>query len=126
MKYLILTLVLTVVAFSNLTSADYRLTTIGWIPIDITNGSSLLPRDPQSSSQCPVRYFKCSPYGYCCEIGITCAFGGCCPVGTYECKDSEGGCCYYGMTCKPNFKCSNSVGANPSQTPKASVGNRLT
>ncbi|RGB37226.1 hypothetical protein C1646_757181 [Rhizophagus diaphanus] len=29
-----------------------------------------------------------------------------CPSGTYECKDSEGGCCSYGTTCLPNFKCS--------------------
>ncbi|PKY49171.1 hypothetical protein RhiirA4_545111 [Rhizophagus irregularis] len=29
-----------------------------------------------------------------------------CPSGTYECNDSEGGCCSYGTTCLPNFKCS--------------------
>ncbi|GBB98588.1 hypothetical protein RclHR1_03270011 [Rhizophagus clarus] len=32
-----------------------------------------------------------------------------CPSGTYECNDSEGGCCSYGATCLPNFKCSAST-----------------
>ncbi|EXX58205.1 uncharacterized protein OCT59_016255 [Rhizophagus irregularis] len=31
-----------------------------------------------------------------------------CPSGTYECNDSEGGCCSTGTTCLPNFKCSGS------------------
>ncbi|CAG8712286.1 14265_t:CDS:1, partial [Dentiscutata heterogama] len=64
----------------------------------ISQTSSIKKRDEQISRTFPInrKYANSSPL---MKKDATC------PSGSYECTDSEGGCCPNGQCCLPNFTC---------------------
>ncbi|CAG8600550.1 1303_t:CDS:1 [Ambispora leptoticha] len=116
MKNLILTLILTIVTFSNFTFATHlkwkrdEFLLLGRHNVDeifIKNGS-LVTRDV-----CGTGYHQCSDNKTCCPTGTICVPGGCCNPGYYHCSDNNG-CCPNGSKCIPGtHKCDIGCGANP-------------